>query len=1037
MTTAGLLFAATFALALAGSLVLGSPTRASDDANQQRLVGATKCTWGPSYWCSGLRQSAKCGATKHCIRTIWESNPYPEDDDEVCKICKEMVQEARDTLQSNETMDELRQVFEFQCKIIPIKSIQKECMNLADEFVIELVETLSSEMNPDTVCAVAGLCNSVRIDKMLEKYHARAAASANDLRTDCDVCREQTQKMSLQVMRTPKNEVVDRALQLCGQLGSFADGCKLEVLDNFEDIYQALTHLTPVCDLSGVCSDAYANTPTTLTSSNVEDIECEFCTKVVQHWIDQWKANSTQEEFKEVLDSICKKLGQPDRINRCLHIVDDYYIPFFNYVLNELNAKEACAALGLCKANTAFFQVEESIPVSINLPTDASHQVKSVIAPPEPRSNAIDGGNQLVGGYFMPQAAQEMIRPGCVLCEFVMYRLQEWLQDDHTQEDIQQGLTRVCQTAPDSLKDQCQNLVDLYGPAIVQLLIQDVDPKRVCTVLNVCKVETETPQMSNSVNLLGAAAEKKDADSNCANCQYVLAIVLDTLEQRDNQDEVRNLLETACDLFPSSVSGKCEAFVDAYAEQVIQMIADNLSADEICQALQLCASPPPQDNKCIVCKYVVTTVDRLLEDEDDVEAIKESLEKACKVMYNQKLIKECQAFVDSYTAVVVDFIAHGATPLQVCQYLRLCPAASVTSPPAVTEVESRVDPKCTVCVYLVNAIDDAIEDPSDVEKVKEFLEGMCAHMPSEGIKKECKVFVDKYTQAIIDLIAHGATPEDVCAEIGLCSAAIQSLQQEDDDSSEEEDSSSSEEDEDESVEGEENGEKPQCLLCEYVMSELDGEVEDKQNQDEVRQALDKICYRLSKPLARQCLKMVDVSVDKIVEMISQDYTPEKVCSALKMCSKTEEPPRQEAGLNDISRFDNQHSVRSGPGCSICQMGMEFVEKKILNNRTIDMAEHAVLMMCSYIPFGSWADQCEEFVETYGDQIVHLIVDTELTPQEICTEIGLCDGAGSGIVWDASEVGGRKCGFGPALWCASRFHITQCGTAKFCRSRRHN
>ena len=94
-----------------------------------------------------------------------------------------MVQEARDTLQSNETMDELRQVggsfepqvevyqtqqwftfdcvmflqvFEFQCKIIPIKSIQKECMNLADEFVIELVETLSSEMNPDTVCAVAG-----------------------------------------------------------------------------------------------------------------------------------------------------------------------------------------------------------------------------------------------------------------------------------------------------------------------------------------------------------------------------------------------------------------------------------------------------------------------------------------------------------------------------------------------------------------------------------------------------------------------------------------------------------------------------------------------------------------------------------------------------------------------------------------------------------------------------------------------------------------------------------------------------------------
>ena len=45
---------------------------------------------------------------------------------------------------------------------------------LSDEFVVELVETLSSEMNPDTVCTVAGLCNNQRIDDMLEQYYAEA-----------------------------------------------------------------------------------------------------------------------------------------------------------------------------------------------------------------------------------------------------------------------------------------------------------------------------------------------------------------------------------------------------------------------------------------------------------------------------------------------------------------------------------------------------------------------------------------------------------------------------------------------------------------------------------------------------------------------------------------------------------------------------------------------------------------------------------------------------------------------------------------------
>ena len=51
---------------------------------------------------------------------------------------------------------------------------------------------------------------------------------------------------------------------------------------------------------------------------------------------------------------------------------------------------------------------------------------------------------------------------------------------------------------------------------------------------------------------------------------------------------------------------------------------------------------------------------------------------------------------------------------QVCQYLHLCPSTSSVEP---VQPALREDPKCTVCVYLVNAIDDAIEDPSDVEKV--------------------------------------------------------------------------------------------------------------------------------------------------------------------------------------------------------------------------------------------------------------------------------------------------------------------------------
>ena len=70
--------------------------------------------------------------------------------------------------------------------------------------------------------------------------------------------------------------------------------------------------------------------------------------QVIQHYVDIWSSNQTEEEFKQVLDSICRTLGQPDRIDRCLNIVDNYYIPFFNFLIHELNPRTACQAVGLC-----------------------------------------------------------------------------------------------------------------------------------------------------------------------------------------------------------------------------------------------------------------------------------------------------------------------------------------------------------------------------------------------------------------------------------------------------------------------------------------------------------------------------------------------------------------------------------------------------------------------------------------------------------------------------------------------------------------
>lgn len=117
--------------------------------------------------------AAGCKATSHCIQTKWEKMEVEEDHDSVCDICKDMVKQARDQLESNQTQEDLKAVFEGSCALIHIKVIVNECDRLVDQFIPELVETLASQMDPSVVCSVSGLCNSKHIDELLLDYHQK------------------------------------------------------------------------------------------------------------------------------------------------------------------------------------------------------------------------------------------------------------------------------------------------------------------------------------------------------------------------------------------------------------------------------------------------------------------------------------------------------------------------------------------------------------------------------------------------------------------------------------------------------------------------------------------------------------------------------------------------------------------------------------------------------------------------------------------------------------------------------------------------
>ena len=72
------------------------------------------------------------------------------------------------------------------------------------------------------------------------------------------------------------------------------------------------------------------------------------------------------------------------------------------------------------------------------------------------------------------------------MCEYVIHKVQHFLSDNKTEQEIQKALEQVCGYMPKAVKPQCEHVVETYGTAIIEMLANGVDPKEICTMMHLC-----------------------------------------------------------------------------------------------------------------------------------------------------------------------------------------------------------------------------------------------------------------------------------------------------------------------------------------------------------------------------------------------------------------------------------------------------------------------------------------------------------------------------------------------------------------------
>lgn len=129
--------------------------------------------------------------------------------------------------------------------------------------------------------------------------------------------------------------------------------------------------------------------------------------------------------------------------------------------------------------------------------------------------------------------------PQCVICEFVMAKLDDELNNNKTDAKIKDSLRHICGKMPSTVSKTCNQFIDYYFDMII-VLLETMKPAEVCGYMKLCPAQKFDEMMIEEIQ------------SNLYECAVCKGLVegLDTIIEDPYTDTtLENLEEKLCEKF--------------------------------------------------------------------------------------------------------------------------------------------------------------------------------------------------------------------------------------------------------------------------------------------------------------------------------------------------------------------------------------------------------------------------------------------------------------------------------------------------------
>lgn len=288
-------------------------------------------------------------------------------------------------------------------------------------------------------------------------------------------------------------------------------------------------------------------------------------------------ANTTEAEFKNVLEGICKQTKSFK--SECLSLADQYYDLIYAKLTKNLDPDGACFMIGICPKGLLTQQPHNSYEIMPLVPNEQLLVKKKLLGEDEPVFSA-----QQIQSFQLPKDVlllnaeqlqghvnQAKNNQFCTVCEYFLHFVQDALASPVNEENIKQSVMNMCHKAKKSLQPQCEEFVNMYADAIIALLIQEIDPSEICPKLLTCVRTTST------------------ANEKCPLCLFLVQDIEEQLQHNKSKQNIEEKLHVLCSRLPSNLKAECDDFINTYTAELVDKLANDFTPQQICLYLKCCS----------------------------------------------------------------------------------------------------------------------------------------------------------------------------------------------------------------------------------------------------------------------------------------------------------------------------------------------------------------------------------------------------------------------------------------------------------------